>query len=260
MLLKRRGPLPVLALALALVGVSEGVAAAQTPREVALKYAVDNAALVRRDARGRRPPQRDVRVPQHAQQRDARQRAAGPRGPGGLRGQRDDQRRARQPRHLRRRHPGAAPADRRRECAARRRRRGRGRGRQARSRASGGPASAAHQGRRPWARHGAVHRRHLGRADPGRTRLLGDQARPAPRMAGDDRRRRRRAPVGDHGRRVHRRPLAQGRLELARQDAESRQRRVGLPRVRVPEAGPERRRAHVGDQPRGRVRLSVRVA
>ena len=43
MLLKRRGPLPVLALALALVGVSEGVAAAQTPREVALKYAVDNA-------------------------------------------------------------------------------------------------------------------------------------------------------------------------------------------------------------------------
>ena len=43
MLLKRRGPLPVLALALALVGVSEGVAAAQTPRDVALKYAVDNA-------------------------------------------------------------------------------------------------------------------------------------------------------------------------------------------------------------------------
>src|SRR6188768_520756 len=44
MLSKHRGPLPVLGVALAFFCVSEGVAAAQTtPREVALKYAVDNA-------------------------------------------------------------------------------------------------------------------------------------------------------------------------------------------------------------------------
>ena len=44
MLFKHRGPLPVLGVALAVFCVSEGVAAAQTtPREVALKYAVDNA-------------------------------------------------------------------------------------------------------------------------------------------------------------------------------------------------------------------------
>ena len=44
MLFRHRGPLPVLGVALAVFCVSEGVAAAQTtPREVALKYAVDNA-------------------------------------------------------------------------------------------------------------------------------------------------------------------------------------------------------------------------
>jgi extracellular elastinolytic metalloproteinase len=43
MLLKPRGPLPVLALALVVVGVPAGVAsAAQSPREVALRYAADN--------------------------------------------------------------------------------------------------------------------------------------------------------------------------------------------------------------------------
>ena len=85
MLLKRRGPLPVLALALGLVGVPEGVAAAQTPRDVALRYAADNAARARRDARGRRRPRRDERVPQRAQRRHARQRQPAPRGPRGLR-------------------------------------------------------------------------------------------------------------------------------------------------------------------------------
>ena len=50
------------------------------------------------------------------------------------------------------------------------------------------------------------------------------------------------------------------RLDLAREDAEPGQRRVQLPHLRVPEAGPERRPAHAGDQPGGRVRLAVRLA
>jgi hypothetical protein len=44
MLLRHRGPLPVLALALGLVGAP--AAAAQTPREVALRYAADHAAAL----------------------------------------------------------------------------------------------------------------------------------------------------------------------------------------------------------------------
>src|SRR5690349_10796876 len=44
MLSKHRGPLPVLGVALAVFAVSGGVAHAQTtPRDIALKYAVDNA-------------------------------------------------------------------------------------------------------------------------------------------------------------------------------------------------------------------------
>ena len=177
MLLKRRGPLPVLALALALVGVSEGVAAAQTPREVALKYAVDNA-----QAFGVTPA--DVaNLTVTYEYRSAHNGVthvnveAGPRGPGGLRGQRDDQRRQRQPRDLRGRQPRAPAPEHRVQRSARRRRRGRGRGRQARPRQPGGPARAALQ---ECARHGPLHGRDLGRADPGQAGLLGDEGRPAP--------------------------------------------------------------------------------
>src|SRR5918999_1438104 len=43
MLLKHRGPLPVLVLALVIACVPASVAAAQSPRETALEYAADNA-------------------------------------------------------------------------------------------------------------------------------------------------------------------------------------------------------------------------
>ena len=258
MLLKRRGPLPVLALALALVGVSEGVAAAQTPREVALKYAVDNAQAfgvtpadvanltVTYEYRSAHNGVTHVNVRQVHEDLEVFEGNATINVASGNRVIFAGGNLVRLP-------PSTASSAQLDavdavEAAADK----------LDLDSAGGPARAALQESRATRSlsTGGISAEPI----PAKLGYSATKARPAPGVDGHDRRCRGRAPVGGDGRRRQRRAAAQGRLELARQDAESGQRRVELPRVRVPEAGPERRRAHVGDQPSGRVRLSVRVA
>ena len=137
------------------------------------------------------------------------------------------------------------------------------------------------------AEHDDVRRRHLARADQGRPRLAADRAGPQAGLADADRRHVGLAPVERGGRCQDRRAAQEGGLDLARPGRRAQEpalrvaaqagqglravrvpdahavagaRRLGLPRVRVAEREPERRRSHARGQPGRLEGLAVRLA
>ena len=235
-------------------------------------YLDKQAGDARRHARRRRRPRRHQQVPERRQRRHPRQPEPALPGSGGLRRARDRQRRDRRERRLRRRQPrpragGLAVRD----GHGRADGGGRGRGRRARSSATPTDLQVISQSERPVAGDGRLRRRDLREADPAAAGLAADRQRAPQRPGARHRRlvgrrasgtrsstpRRRGCSTPTTGPRrttsPSSRPGWRGRgrrvpTELPRpgaggdHHAESGQRRLELPRVRVPDGEPERRR------------------